>query len=121
MLNGKLINSYPKNGKTMFVFSLTGSKEELSKYKEIKGEYYQEDETGSPLYWTNTPGGRVIKLKITTNDNVVEDNTDLQLDATIKAQADFTYNQVMHNLNVRAGQVGASPLKVVKDDKESIE
>ena len=121
MLKGKLSNSYPRNGKTQFVFQLSGTKEELSKYKEIKGEYYQEDETGAPLYWTNTPGGRVISLKITTNDNVVEDNTELQLDATVKAQNDFTYNQVMQNLHMRAGNVAQGAMKVVKDGDGSLE
>lgn len=53
MLKCTKIREYMKNGKPRFVYAVSGSKEELAKYKKIQGEYYREDDkTGAPIYNT---------------------------------------------------------------------
>jgi len=49
-------------GKPLFVYGVTGTPEELSKYEEIQGAYFRKDEkTGTPLFFSTR------KLPSTTN------------------------------------------------------
>jgi len=45
-------SDYPRNGKQIFVSRVSGTKEELAKYKEVQGENYREDEDGTPLHYS---------------------------------------------------------------------
>lgn len=111
-LKGKCINSYPKNGRKVFVFKVTGTEEELEQYLEIQKKRFPEgkwtDDDGAPLYWTSSPSGAQINLNITTNGNIVEDTTELDLKASGSARYDHTYNTVMKGLNRAAGLQGVT-------------
>jgi hypothetical protein len=53
MLDCKYLREYVKNGKTRFVYAVTGSKEDLATYKKIQGEFHRvDDKTGAVLYNT---------------------------------------------------------------------
>ena len=49
-MRAKKIRSYvkPGSGNTVFVYGVTGTPEELAKYKEVQGANYKEDENGNP-------------------------------------------------------------------------
>jgi hypothetical protein len=51
-MKGKLVNSYPKNGRSIYVFEVTGTEDELANYKLAKGEYHRENDAGVPLFFS---------------------------------------------------------------------
>ena len=63
----------------------------------------------------------MIELKVTTNGNVVEDTTDLDLEATSSAVRDFTYNQVTKDLAQRAGLTAKAKQPVSEGKNGSID
>lgn len=81
MLKGTLIDNYYKNGQKQYVYTVSGSAEELESFKKAKGEYYREAANGTPLHWLTEflPNGmkRMVKsniaLKITVNNTIVID------------------------------------------------
>lgn len=97
----KLVKSYPnrnadgtakvnkqtgRNAMT-FMYTVHGSKEELESYKEAQGgnepegddNHYREDESGTPLYFTQRPVGKTGEIKISNKGSVFIDTTDLDL------------------------------------------
>lgn len=73
MLKVKQTRSYIKNGKPVFVYAVSGSKEAIAKYKELQGENYREDKDGTPLWFTIRSVGASGELIITTNGKIVPD------------------------------------------------
>lgn len=51
-MKGTLVNSYPKNGRSIYVFEVSGSEDELANYKLAKGEFHRESEAGVPLFFS---------------------------------------------------------------------
>lgn len=53
----KCVGSYPSKttkGDSVFVYHITGTDEEIAKYREIKGNNFKTDEvTGKPIYWSS--------------------------------------------------------------------
>jgi hypothetical protein len=86
-MNIKLVRTYrSKNGNPTFVYGVSGSQKDLAAFKAAQGEYYREDETGSPLWFTTRCVGTTGKLIITTNGNVVPDMSAFDQAASIAAQ-----------------------------------
>lgn len=70
----KAIRSYTsKNGNKVFVYAVSGTKEQLEKFKAAQGENYREDENKNPLWFTTRSVGAQGELIITTNGKVVPD------------------------------------------------
>lgn len=70
----KSIRSYTsKNGNKTFVYAVSGTKEELEKYKTAQGDNYREAEDGTPLWFTTRSVGSSGELIITTNGKIVPD------------------------------------------------
>jgi len=69
--------SGPNAGKgiDVYVYTVTGSKEELAKFKAAQGEQFREDEQGNPLFFTQKVLPRSIDLGISTKTNRVFPNT----------------------------------------------
>jgi hypothetical protein len=65
---------------------VSGSQKDLAAFKAAQGEYYREDETGSPLWFTTRFVGATGKLIITANGNVVPDMSLFDQAASIAAQ-----------------------------------
>ena len=70
----KSIRSYtsPKGNK-VFVYAVSGTKEELANYKKAQGDFYREAEDGTPLWFSTRSVGNSGKLIITTNGKIVPD------------------------------------------------
>ena len=63
---------------TVFVFAVTGTAEELAKYKEAQGEHYKANPDGEVLWFTTRFQGDVVKLSISAKSGkVVADNTEM--------------------------------------------
>ena len=70
----KMLRSYrSKNGNVTFVYTVSGSAEQLAAFKEAQGEFYREDESGKPLWFTTRFIGDNGTLVLTTNGNIVPD------------------------------------------------
>lgn len=70
----KALRSYTsKNGNKVFVYSVSGSVEQLAKFKAAQGENYRQAEDGTPLWFTTRSVGAAGELIITTNGKVVPD------------------------------------------------
>ena len=86
-MNVKLIRSYrSKNGNVTFVYAVSGSTQQVETYKEAQGEFYREDDAGTPLWFTTRCIGDNGKLLITTNGNIVPDMSEFDKAASIAQQ-----------------------------------
>lgn len=135
MLTANYVNSYPKNGRMQFVFKVKGNTEEKEQYLALQRARYPKskwvDADGEPLYWTNTPSGETIKLKITTKGNIVEDTGLADIKAVSQARHDYIYEAAKAGFITRAERAGASSqavlseltpeISVGEDSKESID
>ena len=83
----KAVRSYtsPKGNK-VFVYSVSGSPEQLAKFKAAQGEFYREDEAGNPLWFTTRSVGNSGELIITTNGKVVPDMSAFDTAASLAKQ-----------------------------------
>lgn len=70
----KAIRSYTsKNGNKVFVYAVSGTAEQLEKFKAAQGENYRQAEDGTPLWFTTRSVGAQGELIITTNGKIVPD------------------------------------------------
>lgn len=82
MLLAKFKSSYRKMDKnqkptTVFVHTVTGTADELKKYKEAQKEHYKEDPDGTVLWFTTRFQGNTVNLNISVkSQKVVADNTE---------------------------------------------
>jgi len=75
-----------KNGNKVFVYTVTGTPEELAKFKAAQGENYRETEAGVALWFTTRSVGNSGKLIITTNGKVVPDMSAFDQAASLAKQ-----------------------------------
>ena len=126
----KLIRSYrSKNGNPTFVYGVSGNANDLASFKEAQGEYYREDEDGSPLWFTTRCVGDNGKLIITTNGNIVPDMSAFDQAASIAAQYGGNFGQELAKqaaasifgtkANVSA-PVAGTPASVVSEESEDL-
>jgi hypothetical protein len=112
----KLLRSYrSKNGNATFVYSVSGSDADLAKYKEAQGEYYREDEDGSPLWFTTRCIGQTGTLIITTNGNIVPDMSAFDQAASIASQYGGNFGQELAAqaaANILGTPVSTAPVAV---------
>lgn len=80
MLKAKLVSSYRKkeSGNVVFRYAVSGNPEDIKAYEEAVGDNLKtDDQTGQPLYFTTRYVSDNIKLLITSEGNVVTDDTEL--------------------------------------------
>jgi len=83
----KLLRSYrSKNGNVTFVYTVHGTDAQVEAYKEAQGDFYREDESGTPLWFTTRCIGDAGKLIITTNGNIVPDMSAFDQAASLASQ-----------------------------------
>lgn len=83
----KLIRSYrSKNGNATFVYGVNANESDLEAFKTAQGDYFREDENGTPLWFTTRCIGPVGKLIITTNGNIVPDMSAFDQAASLAEQ-----------------------------------
>jgi hypothetical protein len=75
-----------KKGTPTFVYSVSGTKEQLAAFKKAQGDYYREDESGTPLFFTTRYIGEEGTLMITSNGNLVPDMSEFDKQASLVAQ-----------------------------------
>lgn len=87
-MNIKLSRSYKsKNGNTVFVYSVTGTQEQLESFATAQGDNHRVDEsTGTPLWFTTRCVGQSGTLIITSNGKVVPDMSAFDQAASLAAQ-----------------------------------
>jgi len=90
----KLERSYrSKNGNPTFVYGVSGSASDLSAYQDAQGEFYREDDNGTPLWFTTRCVGQTGSLIITTNGNIVPDMSAFDQAASIATQYGGNFGQ----------------------------
>ena len=96
----KLIRSYrSKNGNPTFVYGVTGNDADLTAFKDAQGEYYREDEDGTPLWFTTRCVGNTGSLIITTNGNIVPDMSAFDQAASIASQYGGNFGQELAKMS----------------------
>jgi len=109
----KLIRSYrSKNGNPTFVYGVTGSDADLEAFKKAQGEYYREDENGTPLWFTTRCVGPQGSLIITTNGNIVPDMSAFDQAASIASQYGGNFGQELAKMSAQqilGGNTGSAP------------
>lgn len=87
MLTIKAVRSYTsKQGNKVFVYGVSGNKEDLEKFKAVSGEFFREDEEGKPLWFTTRSVGDKGQLVITTNNKIVPDMSAFDQAASLAKQ-----------------------------------
>jgi hypothetical protein len=86
-LNAKFVRSYRAKGKgtVTFVYSVSGSEENIKEYKRIQGDFLREDD-GKCLWFTTRFVGNNAKLILTEKDNVVPDMSAFDQAASLATQ-----------------------------------
>jgi hypothetical protein len=89
-----LLRSYrSKNGNATFVYGVKGSASDLEAFKTAQGDYYREDDNGTPLWFTTRCIGQTGSLIITTNGNVVPDMSAFDQAASLASQYGGNFGQ----------------------------
>lgn len=93
-MKGTYHNSYPKrakNGNTVdvFVYTVTGTTDELDAFKDAQGANYRTTDDGKPLYFTLNYISDNVELVFTSNGNVVVDTSSLRKAANLAKQYGF--------------------------------
>ena len=79
-LTAKLVGSYrkPVTGTKVFRFNVFGNETELKQFEDAQGDNYRVDETtGKPMWFSTRYVGDNVNLIITSNNQVVADDTEL--------------------------------------------
>lgn len=90
----KLIRSYKsKAGNTVFVYSVSGTTEQVEAYKAAQGDNYRESEDGTPLWFTTRCIGNTGTLVITSKGKVVPDMSAFEQAASLAKQYGGNFGQ----------------------------
>ena len=107
----KLARSYrSKNGNPTFVYEVSGSDQALEDFKTAQGEFYREDDNGTPLWFTTRCVGPNGKLIITTNGNIVPDMSAFDQAASIAEQYGGNFGQELAKMSA-AAILGTTPVE----------
>jgi len=70
-MKAKFVRSYrsKKTGKTVFVYTVSGSKEQLAEYKEHQEDNFRESDDGKALWFTMNYCGENVSLILTSGEN----------------------------------------------------
>lgn len=121
----KMIRSYrSKKGNPTFVYGVTGSAEDLAKYKDIQGTYYREDDvTGQPLWFTTRCVGEQGDLIITTNNKIVPDMSKFDQASSIAAQYGGNFGEELAKLTAMQilGHSAPAPAQPVAEQAPVVE
>jgi len=107
----KFIRSYrSKKGNVTFVYNVTGSEADIAAYKEAQGEFYREDDTKKPLWFTTRFVGDTGALIITTNGNIVPDMSEYDKAASVASQYGGNFGQALADQAARK-ILGTAPIE----------
>ncbi len=87
MLKVSLKRSYRSaNGNTVFVYSVSGKPDAIEAYKQASGDFYREEENGTPLWFTTRCIGNSGSLVITSKGKIVPDMSAFEQAASLAKQ-----------------------------------
>ncbi|TXI89735.1 MAG: hypothetical protein E6Q36_02870 [Chryseobacterium sp.] len=99
----KLLRSYVKNGKDMFVYAVSATGKDLEAYKASQGDFYREDEqTKSPLWFSLNCIGDRGKLIITSKGKAIADMTAYKQAASLAKQFGGNLGQELARAQVQS-------------------
>lgn len=82
-----------------FRYTVSGTKDELSQYEEIKGEYHRTNENGDPLFFSQNFLGQSCELKFTLDGtNVYPDTSELDIAKNLISQNEGVLAQALANV-----------------------
>ena len=97
----KLIRSYrSKNGNATFVYGVSGNASDLEAFKDAQGDYFREDDNGTPLWFTTRCIGDTGKLIITSAGNVVPDMSQYDQAASLVSQYGGNFGEELAKASV---------------------
>lgn len=85
-MKGKFLNEYVKNGKNVVVYEVSGTADELIKFRSSDSAKSIDKETGKDLWFTNRFSGNVVDIVVSKNNICYADTSELQRFASM-AQA----------------------------------
>ena len=91
-LNAVLVNNYISKANAegvrspMFIYQLSGSAEAIEAFKAAKGEYYQEDEHGRPLYHTKRGFGNTGQIVVSADGKINHDDSQIAMATSVLNQ-----------------------------------
>lgn len=79
-MKGKYVRQYRnKKGNLVFVYQVSGTSEQIEKFKAAQGDFYRESEDGKPLFFNSEYTSDNIDLAITQDGKrVIVDNSELE-------------------------------------------
>jgi len=78
-MKAKYIRNYrSKNGNIVFVYGVTGNKDQIDAFKEIQGDQLRESDDGVPLWFTRRFIGNTGTLVVTSNHKIVPDMSEYE-------------------------------------------
>lgn len=105
----KLLRSYKsQNGNTVFVYAVSGNASQLEAYKNASGDFYREDENGTPLWFTTRCIGQRGTLIITAKGKVVPDMSAFEQAASLAKQFGGNFGNELAKATVQQ-LLGGSP------------
>ena len=121
-MNVKLARSYKsKKGNVVFVYTVTGSDEQIEQFKVAQGDNFREDENGKPLWFTTRCVGNSGTLIITTKGNIVPDMSQFDQANSLAKQYGGNFGQELarmtaeHLLGPAPRQASQAPIVVVNE------
>lgn len=87
-MKATFLRNYRKqeSGNLVFVYKVTGSKEDLAKYKTAQGEYHTVDKKDGVLYFSPQFVGPEVELLITSKGKVVADMSKFDMAQSLAEQ-----------------------------------
>lgn len=107
-VQAKFVRSYTsQKGNKTFVYTVSGTPEQMEAYKKSKGDFYREDEkTKEPLFFTTRYFGEKGSLVVTSKGEFVADTTEIDKLASLSDQfgidVALSVQGSKHNVNPEA-------------------
>ena len=109
MMNVNLKRSYKsKNGNTVFVYTVNANAKDAEAFKTASGDFYREEEDGTPLWFTTRCIGNKGKLVITSKGKIVPDMSAFEQAASLAKQFGGNFGQELARASVQ-GLLGNTP------------
>ncbi len=109
MIKVSLKRSYrSQNGNTVFVYAVTAKPEEVEQYKQASGDFYREEENGTPLWFTTRCIGNSGTLVITSKGKIVPDMSAFEQASSLAKQYGGNFGAELAKASV-AHLLGGNP------------
>jgi hypothetical protein len=109
-MNVSLKRSYKsKNGNTVFVYTLNANAKDVESFKEASGDFYREEDDGSPLWFTTRCIGNKGKLVITSKGKIVPDMSAFEQAASLAKQYGGNFGQELARMTAQQLLGGNNP------------